>query len=102
MADWPRAIKPEDRVKYLIQARADLNIEWDEYELAGVGNDGERVWINIDLGHNEDTFRAMYATDQSPEVLIGEFSTPKEAKKALHDHLVLRRAVAQAWEDVAS
>lgn len=101
MADWPRAIKPEDRVKYLIQARADLSIEWDEYGLAGV-EDEERVWIDIDLGREEDTFRAMYATDRSPEILIGEFSSPKEAKKALHDHLVLQRAVAQAWEDVAS
>lgn len=81
MADWPRSIQPEDRVKYLIQARADLRA--NDIEGTITGEDG-----NWAVHHNE--------------LLIGEFDTKKEAYKALFDHVVLASAVAQAWEDVAS
>lgn len=95
MANWPREIKPEDRVKYLIQARADLNIEWGADGLAGVTDRDERLWV-------AGQYEAWYATDHSPEFLVGEYDDVRTAKKALHDHVVVVWAVAQAWEDVAT
>jgi hypothetical protein len=35
-------------------------------------------------------------------LLIGEFETASEALKALTDHLVVKTAIQQAWEDVAT
>lgn len=101
MADWPRAIKPEDRVKYLIQARQDVGlIDWDAGHggLRAVTDQEERAWIT----RTDDVYEAWYATDYSPEVLVGEYATLIEAQKAIKDHLVVTQAVQQAWEDVAS
>lgn len=103
MADWPRSIKPEDRIKYLIQARADLVIEWehspmDQGIVMAVTDRNERCWVD----GKEESYEAWYATDFHPEVLIGEFPNAIDARKALIDHLVVTWAVTQAWEDVAS
>lgn len=101
MANWPRSIKPEDRIKYLIQARSDLGIlAWydndDGVVVAVIG--GERIWAS----REGQVVEAWYASNMSPEQLIGEFDDLWEAQKALYDHLVVTHAISQAWEDVAT
>ncbi len=101
MADWPRAIKPEDRVKYLIQARQDIGlIDWDAGHggLVAITDQEGRAWIT----ESDGVYESRYATDHSPEILVGEYATLVEAQKAIKDHLVVTQAVQQAWEDVAT
>lgn len=103
MANWPRSIRPEDRIKYLIQARADLVVEWEHSPtdlglVMTVTEKNERCWVDS----NEGSYEAWYASDHQPEFLVGEFDNAFEARKALLDHVVVIWAVDQAWEDVAS
>lgn len=104
MADWPRAIRPEDRIRYLVEARSAFRegVDWlgdiTTGEIQAITERDERLWIEQDNG----VFRALYATDYSPEFLVGEFAKAFDAKKALVDHVVVIWAVTQAWEDVAS
>ncbi len=106
MADWPRAIKPEDRIKYLVEAREQFreSVNWmmggGEFdgEVMAVTEREEKLWVERDNG----VFRAMYASNSTPEFLVGEFDRSYDARKALTDHVVVIWAVTQAWEDVAS
>jgi hypothetical protein len=98
MTDWPRSIQPEDRIKYLINARAEYLAEFNWEGTIGVTAKLERLWIIEENG----SYMAMFADDYHPEVLVGEFETIREAKKALIDFVVVAWAIEQAWEDVAS
>lgn len=102
MGDWPRSIRPEDRVKYLIQARADLGLfRWyadSKHEWVAVTDRSDRVWIIKEA----DVLEAWHSSDMSPERLVGEFDDLREAQKALIDHLVVLHAISQSWEDVAT
>ncbi len=114
MADWPREIKPEDRIKYLIQARADFRdqVEWTKakkdyfaltpqeealsilphYVTAPDGEPWLRGW---------DAFYSSISDEDNRELEeIGNFPSAMAARKGLSDYVVVVWAVRQAWEDV--
>lgn len=101
MADWPRAIQPEDRIKYLVNARAEFGEEvtWSKEDggIRAATPREEYLWTDrVESGHE-----AWFTTEHQEPHLVGEFQTLYEAKRALVDHVVVRWAVAQAWGDVA-
>lgn len=81
MADWPRSIKPEDRIKYLINARAEV--------------------LEMAIDGRLEVVKGVYSAYRGDK-LIGEFDTFEEGTKAIRDDMVVERAVQQAWEDVAT
>ncbi len=106
MADWPREIKPEDRIKYLIQARADFR---DEVEWTRDGAMSDYFALTpqeeaLSVHPKGEGWNAVYSfigdTEDRELVDIGNFPTAMVARKALSDHVVVIWAVRQAWEDV--
>lgn len=81
MADWPREIKPEDRIRYLVMAREEIL----------------RHGVKGQIRSQGGVFMAMVG-----DHLVGEFDTIGDAEKALIDYEVVTGAVQQAWEDLAS
>lgn len=81
MAEWPREIRPEDRVTYLVNART---------EVLNQHHDGEIHVVN-------GVFSAYRKS-----LLLGEFDTTDEALKAIRDDMVVESAIRQAWEDLAT
>lgn len=102
MAEWPRAISPEDRIKYLIQARHDFkeDVRWDRVgdQYDGSTTHGEYLYVDK---QEDGQWRASYLIGSEAEDL-GLFPDANEATKAIIDHCVVVWAVLQAWEDVAS
>ena len=105
MISWPRTIKPEDRIKYLVQARHDFKdtASWKR------DSDGSLVCVTVESEFLSVTpvngsYQAHYShlSDMEEEFLVGEYDTAQEAKKALTDHTVVIWASRQAWEDVAT
>ncbi len=105
MADWPREIKPEDRIKYLIQARADFRdeVEW------GKDQEGDYFAFTtqeeaLSVHPQDEGWAAVYSfigdTDDRNMEELGNFPSAIVARKVLTDHTVVVWAVRQAWEDV--
>lgn len=101
MADWPRAISPENRIKYLVQARHDFkeDTQWSliEGRHTAATADGEY----LEITKSPDGYEGTCSVDGHIEY-EGTFQSAQEARKALVDHVVVKWAVLQAWEDVAS
>ncbi len=103
MADWPRAISPEDRVKYLIEARHTFKetVEWkrDKDDNFRASTYDEEY---LSITPIENGYAAYYQMGEEEDFLVGEFATSWDARKALTDHAVVNIAVRQAWEDLAT
>ena len=105
MADWPREIRPEDRIKYLIQARADFRdqVEWIKghaLDFFALTPQEEALSVHSQ-GHGWDAVYSFIGdTDDRKLEELGNFPSSIEARKILTDYVVVVWAVRQAWEDV--
>ncbi len=106
MADWPREIRPEDRIKYLIQARVDFR---DQVEWTRDGPMSDYFALTpqeeaLSVYPKGDGWAAVYSfigdTDDRELNELGNFPTAIAARKAVADFAVVIWAVRQAWEDV--
>jgi hypothetical protein len=103
MSDWPRAISPEDRVKYLIEARHLFkeSVDWIR-EKDGVLHGSTYDEENLLIAPEGENMNAYYQMGDGDSVLVGEYETAWDARKALTDHAVVKMAIRQAWADVAT
>lgn len=101
MAEWPRTIQPEHRVKYLVEARERFReeITWQREgaEVRGSGFDEDVLIIPLP----RDKWEAFYM-NETTNISLGIFDTIPMARKEVTDYVVVRWAVQQAWEDVAT
>lgn len=109
MADWPKAISPENRIEYLIDARREVKdgttwtVKGDQSYEAKFRD--WHFYITLSAGAYEALIiETDYLTDNEHILTpypMGSYRTMEEARQMIVDEIVVKVAVQQAWEDVA-
>lgn len=103
MADWPRSVNAEYRIKYLIQARHDFKAEaqWAE-DIDGWTGFTNELMLLVNRSDDGYIAFALDRLDNREVARIDKCFNANEARNALSDAVIVEWAVLQAWADVAS